>query len=943
MESNEARLAFAELLAKHRKRIGFSQSELADRAGMSRNGLSDLERGLRVPRKETIDILAEALKLGPEETKRFKAFARMTKSRDADHKRSAAARNEGALSGREDELEAIAAFLGQASSRAMLLEGPSGAGISRLLAEGSRIAEGLGWKAVELRHSRWSGLSTGELALRVREAAGGETASAWAADYSAIERLCTSQNETERQTLLGERRPILVREFMRALSSIADPAGVLLIVDDLQWSSEDGLSMLLSLCAEDSRPPIALLAGLKRSEAQAPASLESFLADLAKLGLVDLLMIEPLGEEESMRMAEDLARAKGLSLKMEAGELHSVSGGLPAFIECIVGDKDGSRPSSWVSTSVGQAWSAASERARHAAGLVAVAGGELPAAFLCRAMARLGVGDGEACEALEEDSGNRLLKEKDGRFACEPRLLLEALVEEMGAARRILYHKTLAEEYEEEGSPELFGRIAYHFEEAGLVSRALPKVDELGKRLEAEGKVDEAIRRYERALLLAGIDAYDAAAYRLLSRLLSLKQRRREFAYVEERTSQAIKVLQGQRLIEEQLPFQQLLMQCMRVQGKYKEAQERFASFTLVARELSPSSDLVKYLCEYSYLQYCLADNQAFERALRLAEEKAVPDLDDRARYLLENAKMRYFGMTGDYEATRETLENRIMPYTEAMGMEREYQTAALNLTHTLNCLGRFDEASSKLAEAERRMVILDSPQMSRARANFALHSLLRTGAWDELHNKVAELASGADRVAFRSEAILYGYRAAWYRRRDDEAGELLERAEKAGMMEEERLVPDLLRAERSFLDRDYSAARRGLEILELPPWSEMAGIEEARALRHAARALASDSEEERAAETEGIGAALSRATASACRPSIAEILFYRAWLGFELALPGAREDLEAALAHEEAMGRAYQRARALGLAALARLGDPRDAQAAFEALKAEAPWISRS
>ncbi len=909
---------------------------------MSRNGLSDLERGLRAPRKETVDILAEALRLGPEETKRFRFFARITKSRAMDCKPPAASGESGPLAGRDGELAAISAFLGQASNRALVLEGPSGVGISRLLVEGSKIAEGMGWKVIGLRHSRWSGLSTGEVALRIKEASGGESSARWANDYASIERLCTSQNEVERQALLGERRPILVRESLLALSEVAGPAGTLLVVDDLQWSSEDGLSILHSLCAEGQRPPVALLAGLKRGEEQAPAGLEAFRADLSKLGLIAIREIEPLGAEASMRMAIALAESNGVPLEMGLSELRSISGGLPAFIKCLASDKGPSSPTSWVRTSLGQAWTSASERARHAAGLVAIAGGELPAVLLCKALTRLGVGDGDACAALDEASCYWLLRERDGAFACEPKLFLQALMNEMGAARRCLYHKTLAEEYEGQGSPELSLRIAYHFEKAGLAWRAMPHIDALGLRLESEGKVDEAIRRYEGALLLTGIEAYDAAAYKILSRLLSLKQRRRDFAYVEEKAVRAIRVLQGKRLVEEQLPFQQLLMQSLRVQGKYKEAQERSASFVLVARTLAPSSDLVKYLCEYAYLQYCLADNLAFERILRLAEAKAVPELDDRARYLLANAKMRYYGMVGDYEATRETLEGRIMPYAEAMGMEREYQTAALNLAHTLNCLGRFDEAMSRLADAGSRMIIPDSPQMGRVRANFALYSLLRTGAWDELGEKVAELASAEDRVAFRSEAILYGYRAAWHRRRDDEADALLACAERAGMMEEERLVPKALRAERAYLDRDYALAARELGILELPPWSGMAGVEEARALRHAARALASASKADRLTEMEGMGAAFDRAMASACRPAIAEILFFRAWLGLELDLPEAREDIEAALAHEKAMGRAYQMARALGLAALLGLRDVAEAREAFGSLRAEAPWVSR-
>jgi predicted ATPase/transcriptional regulator with XRE-family HTH domain len=59
---------FASLLRRHRLTAGLSQEELAERAGLSARGVSDLERGLRAtPRPETIRMLADALGLGDAE------------------------------------------------------------------------------------------------------------------------------------------------------------------------------------------------------------------------------------------------------------------------------------------------------------------------------------------------------------------------------------------------------------------------------------------------------------------------------------------------------------------------------------------------------------------------------------------------------------------------------------------------------------------------------------------------------------------------------------------------------------------------------------------------------------------------------------------------------------------------------------------------------------
>ncbi|MGH2618282.1 MAG: helix-turn-helix domain-containing protein, partial [Thermomicrobiales bacterium] len=59
---------FADLLRQHRLAAGLTQEELAERAGLSARGISDLERGVRTfPRAETVRLLADGLGLTGEE------------------------------------------------------------------------------------------------------------------------------------------------------------------------------------------------------------------------------------------------------------------------------------------------------------------------------------------------------------------------------------------------------------------------------------------------------------------------------------------------------------------------------------------------------------------------------------------------------------------------------------------------------------------------------------------------------------------------------------------------------------------------------------------------------------------------------------------------------------------------------------------------------------
>src|SRR5579872_1473177 len=68
---------FAELLRRFRRRCHLTQAELAERAGISADAISLLERRLtRVPQKATARLLCAALELAPGEAALFLAAAR---------------------------------------------------------------------------------------------------------------------------------------------------------------------------------------------------------------------------------------------------------------------------------------------------------------------------------------------------------------------------------------------------------------------------------------------------------------------------------------------------------------------------------------------------------------------------------------------------------------------------------------------------------------------------------------------------------------------------------------------------------------------------------------------------------------------------------------------------------------------------------------------------
>src|SRR5947209_8388628 len=129
---------FGVLLQRYRRAGGLTQEALAERAGLSVRGISDLERGLRrTPQRATVEMLADAFGLGAPERA---ALADAAPRRPAPPGPRAPRPSPPAdlptpptpLVGRERELAAALALLGGGAVRLLTLVGPGGVGKTRL-------------------------------------------------------------------------------------------------------------------------------------------------------------------------------------------------------------------------------------------------------------------------------------------------------------------------------------------------------------------------------------------------------------------------------------------------------------------------------------------------------------------------------------------------------------------------------------------------------------------------------------------------------------------------------------------------------------------------------------------------------------------------------------------------------------------------------------------
>jgi predicted ATPase/transcriptional regulator with XRE-family HTH domain len=160
---------FGHLLRRHRLAAGLSQEELAERAGLSVDAVSVIERGRRAnPRPYTLRVLADALSLTDDDRQRLIAAAQAVPPSSAEPHIGGTRAVEGewgrleppprpptGLIGREREVAAITFALRSGQARLLTLTGPGGVGKTRLAiaaaeASAEAIPDGVAW--VELAH-----------------------------------------------------------------------------------------------------------------------------------------------------------------------------------------------------------------------------------------------------------------------------------------------------------------------------------------------------------------------------------------------------------------------------------------------------------------------------------------------------------------------------------------------------------------------------------------------------------------------------------------------------------------------------------------------------------------------------------------------------------------------------------------------------------------------
>ncbi|HKC75238.1 MAG TPA: hypothetical protein VKF37_13730, partial [Chloroflexota bacterium] len=274
------------------------------------------------------------------------------------------------------------------------------------------------------------------------------------------------------------------------------PAGTLLVLDDLQWAGPDALDLLAALVR--GAPASLRVVGAYRDTEVRPADpLGLMLADLARAGLARHHALRPLAAEEAAALLDALLVGVAEGDRALATGALERAGGVPLFLVSYaqavrVGAQEAVP---WdLAQGVRQRVALLPPAAQHLLGVAAIAGRNARRTVL---MAVAGQSEETVLAGLEAACRARLLREEgDDAYPFAHAVIREVVEADVGAARRAVLHRRMAEALERTpagASPEV---LAHHYLRGGDEAKAVQYLELAGDRAWAQRAHDAAERHY---------------------------------------------------------------------------------------------------------------------------------------------------------------------------------------------------------------------------------------------------------------------------------------------------------------------------------------------------------------------------------------------------------------------------------------------------------------
>ncbi|MFU8889376.1 MAG: ATP-binding protein [Trueperaceae bacterium] len=433
------------------------------------------------------------------------------------------------LVGREGELDLLRAAWRRAIGgrpQLVLLAGDAGIGKTRLVEEfahGLRRGEG---SVVGARcYAVEAGLAYAPVATLLRadvmRPAVAELADVWRSELAIL-----------LPELHGERAPPVVETWRRArlfeavARACASVQPLLVVLDDLHACDPDTLAWLHFLLRFDAHARLLVVATARGHEVDGHAALSAWLAALRDEGSLLEAELPPLSLEETAALAHGLG-CHGLA-PAEIAALYADSEGNPLFViellraGLVAGTSTPVVPVSAgapalpprLRTVIRARLARLSATSAELVGVAAVIGRAFDLDLLVRVSGRA---EDAVVRALDELWARRVVREQGaGQYDFTHDKLREVAYEDLSLTRRRLLHRYAAEALEGQrvdGPDEACGRVALHYDRAGLPERAVAQYLRAGEVARRRFADEEAAARYRRGLeLVTGLPAAAALA-----------------------------------------------------------------------------------------------------------------------------------------------------------------------------------------------------------------------------------------------------------------------------------------------------------------------------------------------------------------------------------------------------------------------------------------------
>ena len=243
----------------------------------------------------------------------------------------------------------------------------------------------------------------------------------------------------------------LVEAVRCALAATAEPAPLLVLLDDLQRSDEATLDLLAALARPLAGLPVLVVAAYRSDEMPRGHPLRRLRDELRRQGALDEIVLEPLGRGDTATLAE---RCLGAPLSLSLARIvHDRTQGVPFFVEelsaaLLVGDRVVASERGLVLAGAGDVpvpetirdavlvrTAGLSDAARAAADVAAVAGSSFDAHVVADLAGEAGI------EELLESG--LLVEGADGAAAFRHALVRDAVYADVPAVRRRSLHREL--------------------------------------------------------------------------------------------------------------------------------------------------------------------------------------------------------------------------------------------------------------------------------------------------------------------------------------------------------------------------------------------------------------------------------------------------------------------------------------------------------------------